>query len=189
MSFLSFIFKFNLRLNRKIYNLYIRILYADYISVEKSVVIEKRLIVRPFSDFKSKLNINLKKYSKLRSNIIIQGSGYFELGENSFLGSFCVIGVNESICIGRNVMVADAVSIRDTDHDFRDLKMDMITQGIVTSPVIIKDNVWIGYGAVITKGVTIETGAIIGANAVVTKNVPKNAIVGGVPAKILKYRE
>ena len=54
--------------------------------------------------------------------------------------------------------------------------------------VEIKDNVWIGYGAVITKGVTIESGVIIGANAVVTKDVPANAIVGGVPAKIIKFR-
>ena len=64
----------------------------------------------------------------------------------------------------------------------------MKNQGIHTSPIIIEDDVWVGYGAVITKGVTISKGAIIGANAVVTKDVPKYAIVGGVPAKIIKYR-
>ena len=180
---------FILRLNRKIYNFYVRILYADYMRVEKNVVIEKKLIVRPFSDFGSKLSVLLKQNSKIRSHVIIQGSGCFELGENSFLGSFCVIGANESVHIGKNVMIADSVTIRDTDHAFSDLNTAMINQGIVTSPVIIKDNVWIGYGAVITKGIIIETGAIIGANAVVTKNVPKNAIVGGIPSKILKFRE
>ena len=85
-------------------------------------------------------------------------------------------------------MIADGVTIRDTDHNYLDTKIDMINQGFSTSPVIIKDNVWIGFGAVITKGVTINSGAIVGANAVVTKDVPENAIVAGVPAKIIKYR-
>jgi len=85
-------------------------------------------------------------------------------------------------------MIANAVSIRDTDHNFTDTSVDMINQGIKTDPIFIKDNVWLGHGVVITKGVTINSGAIIAANAVVTKNIPSNAIVGGVPAKIIKYR-
>jgi acetyltransferase-like isoleucine patch superfamily enzyme len=85
-------------------------------------------------------------------------------------------------------MIANAVSIRDTDHNFKDLDIDMLQQGIQTEPVYIKDNVWLGHGVVITKGVTIHSGAIVAANAVVTKDVPENAIVEGVPAKIIKYR-
>jgi len=85
-------------------------------------------------------------------------------------------------------MIADAVSIRDTNHNFKNINIPMRNQGINTSPIIIKDDVCIGYGAVINKGVTIGQGAIIGANAVVTKDVPEFAIVGGVPAKIIKYR-
>ena len=53
---------------------------------------------------------------------------------------------------------------------------------------IIANDVWIGIGAVIQDGVTIGDGAIIGANAVVTKDIPPYAVVGGVPAKIIKYR-
>jgi acetyltransferase-like isoleucine patch superfamily enzyme len=54
--------------------------------------------------------------------------------------------------------------------------------------VVIEDDVWIGTRAIILHGVTIGRGAIIGAGAVVTKNVPPYAIVGGVPAKIIKFR-
>jgi virginiamycin A acetyltransferase len=52
----------------------------------------------------------------------------------------------------------------------------------------IGNDVWIGVNAVILDGLTIGDGAIIGANAVVTKDVPPFAIVGGVPARIIKYR-
>ena len=53
-------------------------------------------------------------------------------------------------------------------------------------PVVIGNNVWIGESARILSGVTIGDGAIIGANAVVTHDVPSGAVVGGVPAKVIK---
>lgn len=54
--------------------------------------------------------------------------------------------------------------------------------------IIVQDDVWIGHGSTILSGVTIGQGAVVAAGAVVTKSVPPYAIVGGVPAKILKYR-
>lgn len=53
---------------------------------------------------------------------------------------------------------------------------------------IIKNDVWIGHGAIINAGITIENGAVIAAGAVVTKDIPAYAIVGGNPAKLLRYR-
>ena len=55
-------------------------------------------------------------------------------------------------------------------------------------PVIISEDVWVGTGAIILKGVNIGRGAIVAAGAIVNKNVPPYAIVGGIPAKIIKYR-
>lgn len=55
-------------------------------------------------------------------------------------------------------------------------------------PVHIGHDTWIGHGAIIMKGVTVGNGAVIASNAVVTKNVPPYAIVGGLPAKIIKWR-
>nr|WP_210534648.1 acyltransferase [Thermosulfurimonas marina] len=135
------------------------------------------------------LRIILKEKANIRSNTIIQGSGILEIGKNSFIGSYSVIGVNEKIIIGNNVMIAHNVSIRDTDHKFNRTDLPMIQQGISTAPVVIEDDVWIGHGAIITKGVKIGKGAIVAAGAVVTKDVPPYAVVGGVPAKIIKYRK
>lgn len=54
--------------------------------------------------------------------------------------------------------------------------------------IIVEDDVWIGFGAKVLSGVRIGQGAIIAAGAVVTKDVPPYAIVGGIPAKIIRYR-
>lgn len=55
------------------------------------------------------------------------------------------------------------------------------------APIVLKKNVWVGSNATILSGVTIGENAIVGAGSVVTKDVPDNAIVGGVPAKVIKY--
>jgi acetyltransferase-like isoleucine patch superfamily enzyme len=162
--------------------------YHKHLILKGRNTIEKRVQINQFNIGKNSLEIVMDLKSYIKHDVILQGSGKIYLGQRSYIGSYSVIGCNESIEIGKDVMIADAVSIRDTDHRFERLDIPMKDQGIVTAPVVIKDNVWIGYGAVITKGVTIESGAIIGANAVVTKDVPANAIVGGVPAKIIKFR-
>ena len=60
--------------------------------------------------------------------------------------------------------------------------------GYTKGPIIVEDDVWIATNALILSGVTIGRGAIVAAGAVVVKDVPPYAIVGGNPAKILKYR-
>jgi acetyltransferase-like isoleucine patch superfamily enzyme len=55
--------------------------------------------------------------------------------------------------------------------------------------VRVGNNVWIGYGACILRGVTIGDNAIVGTSAVVTKDVPANAVVAGIPARVIRTRE
>ena len=71
---------------------------------------------------------------------------------------------------------------------FEMLKMAPEDRPLISKgPVVIKNNVWVGEGVAILAGVTIGENSIISTNAVVTKSVPPNVVVGGVPAKIIKY--
>jgi acetyltransferase-like isoleucine patch superfamily enzyme len=176
-------------LKRRFLYLYFKIRYYKTIKFEGIASIEGRLLINKFNKKTSKLKIILKEKSRIKKDVIIQGCGNLIVGKRSYISSFSVIGTNSKITIGNDVMIADSVSIRDTDHNFERTDIPMRNQGIKTAEIIIEDDVWIGYGAVITKGVHIGKGAIVGANAVVTKDVPEFAIVGGVPAKVIKFRK
>lgn len=117
------------------------------------------------------------------------GTGRIVIGPRSYVNEYCVIGCNDAITIGADVMIASAVSIRDTDHNFARTDIPMNQQGVSSLPVVIGDDVWIGHGAAVLKGVTIGEGAIVAAGAVVTSDVAPYEIVGGVPARTIGKRE
>lgn len=109
------------------------------------------------------------------------------IGSNSGIGSYCEL--RGKVIIGNNVLMASEVVIYTVSHQFMDRKKLIIEQGVTNeAPVVIEDDVWIGRRVMIMPGVTIHKGAVIGAGAVVTKDVPAYALVGGVPAKVIKYR-
>ena len=85
--------------------------------------------------------------------------------------------------IGNDVMIASHTVITSLTHD---PDASIYRETLIKKKVTIKDNVWIGAGAIILPGITIGEGAIIGARSVVTKDVPPNVIVVGVPAKPIR---
>lgn len=184
-------YKLSEKLHRKFTTLLFKFKYGRSVSFEKGVVIEERVKVRRLGSGripKQKIRIKLKAHSLIKNDVIIQGSGTFELGCRSYIGSYSVIGVNENIKIGDNVMIADHFSVRDTEHNFSRLDVPMMDQGFTTQAVVIEDDVWIGHGVVVTSGVRIGKGTIIAAGSVVTKGIPSYSIAGGVPAKVIKSR-
>lgn len=110
------------------------------------------------------------------------------IGSNCKIGMYTFICAIEEIEIGNQCLLSPFVYILDSNHSTVS-GMPIIEQQSVVEKVKIGNDVWIAAGAVITAGSTIGDGAVVGANAVVVDDVPPNAIVGGVPAKILKYRE
>lgn len=113
-------------------------------------------------------------------------------GDNVQLNDYVHIAAINRVFIGNNVLIASKVFISDHNHggysgEIHSSPMSSPSlRSIISKPVVIEDNVWIGEFVSILPGVTIGKGAIIGANSVVTFDVPEYSIVVGVPAKIIK---
>ena len=185
---IKIIYLFFRKIRLTISTLLFRLRYFPYVHLGKGAFVENNVTLRMFWINEKPLRIHLSSRAHLMQNVRIQGSGTVFIGENSYISCNSIIGCNEQIHIGSNVMIAENTSIRDTDHVFENLKVPMIQQGVVTNPVIIKDDVWIGAGVNVLKGVVIGEGAIIAAGAVVTADIPAYAIAGGIPARVIRYR-
>jgi acetyltransferase-like isoleucine patch superfamily enzyme len=115
--------------------------------------------------------------------------GVVSIGAKSVLGQECTISAYQHVSIGRECVIADRVMMIDFDHGVVDVERPVRLQGIYKRDVRVGNNVWIGYGACVLRGVTVGDNAVIGTNAVVTRDVPANAVVAGVPAKVIRMRE
>jgi acetyltransferase-like isoleucine patch superfamily enzyme len=114
--------------------------------------------------------------------------GVVSIGAKTVLGQECTISAYQHVSIGRECVIADRVMLIDFDHGMVEVERPIRLQGIYKRDVRVGNNVWIGYGACILRGVTIGDNAVIGTNAVVTEDVPANAVVGGVPARVIRMR-
>lgn len=105
------------------------------------------------------------------------------LGKRVFINSGCRFQDQGGITIGDDVLIGHNAVLATLNHGFApDKRKDMHP-----APIVIGSNVWIGANATVLPGVTVGKNAIIAAGAVVTKDVPENAVVGGVPGKVIKY--
>jgi acetyltransferase-like isoleucine patch superfamily enzyme len=116
-----------------------------------------------------------------------------EVGNDVSIGYGAVLLASESkIIIGNKVMFGPNVTVVGGDHntsvvgrfmyDIYEKKPDD------DKDVIFEDDIWVGSGAIILKGVRVGRGSVIASGAVVNKNVPPYTIVGGIPAKVIKFR-
>lgn len=125
----------------------------------------------------------------LRINGIVKG-----FGKSTKIGNYCNFNPNTKILGRGNVTfgnyfhTGEDLTIITQNHNFDFGNAIPYDSTTIIKPVIIGDFVWIGHGVIILPGVTIGEGAIIGAGSVITKDVPDLAIVGGNPAKIIRFR-
>lgn len=148
----------------------------------------------------SHINIGQKKLRELAGHLILESCGKnVNIEKNAFFSSRVRIGdnsgiginarLNGTVIIGDNVMMGQDCIIFTVNHCTKRTDIPMNIQGVTDEkPVIIENDVWIGDRVIILPGVNIGEGSILAAGAVVTKNVPRYSIVGGVPAKVIKYR-
>jgi len=115
--------------------------------------------------------------------------GAVEIGAKTVMGQECTISAYKRVRIGEECVIADRAMFIDFDHGVVEVERPIRLQGIYKRDVEVGNNVWIGYGACILRGVSVGDNSIVGTNAVVTKDVPANAVVGGIPARIIRMRE
>ena len=126
-------------------------------------------------------------------NVLIQSYSY--VGgktqiQNAKVGKFCSIGENVRIGLGRHPLLCKSTypGFYSDNYNLYGVKKEYECPISEYESVSIGNDVWIGTSSIILDGVTIGDGAVVAAGAVVTKDVPPYAIVGGVPARVIKYR-
>lgn len=154
------------------------------VKIDNGCSINERTHIKPHVHILSNTTLNnciIDSYSYVGRNCLVQ---------NAQIGKFCSIANDVFIGLGTHPIhllststlfyrIKNTLGIKLME---KDLNFDEYQK------ISIGNDVWIGARAILMDGISVGDGAIIAANAVVTKNVPPYAIVGGVPAKILKYR-
>jgi len=130
---------------------------------------------------------------KLHNDVLIYRNvlliGNVEVGDDSSISNNTTIsGGSSGVYIGSNVMIGPGCCLVAFDHGMIKSGVPMIKQAVVGAPIHIDDDVWIAANSTVTKGVKIGVGAVVAANSVVINDVEPYSIVGGVPAKLIKYR-
>jgi len=138
-----------------------------------------------------KIRLGNKVSFMSRCTVQATGDGEIEIGDRVSVNSnVCIVASEKGVIdIGDDVLIAQNVVIRASDHEFSSSSIPINKQGHAPGKITIGNDVWIGSNSVITRNVTIGDHAIIAAGAVVTKNVSEWSIVGGVPARLIRYRE
>lgn len=181
------------------------------------LVREKKLVMGADNTYKTmkieiRANVKNKTFVRIGNGNIIHGNFIFEkdsgtitIGNNTFIGGGTFICV-EGIEIGDDVMFSWGCTVTDTNahslvsteriNDVKDWKRGLSENkigaykdwtNVKSKKITIKNKAWIGFNSIILKGVTVGEGAIVAAGSVVTGDVPDYAVVGGNPARIIKY--
>lgn len=125
-------------------------------------------------------------FVELTPTMIIRNPHNIKIGYGCSFSNFVILDGHDQITIGNNCMFANKVTVATATHDYM---VDPMNSSVITKPVKIDNNVWIGIGATILPGVTLGEGAVIGAMSLVINDIPARAIAVGVPAKVVKYRQ
>lgn len=163
-----------------------------YISVGRRCIIEDGAVIQGLS----RQGINLGDHVTIGPGTMIRPTGYYSgdigeglsIGHDSRIGAMGWVGCSGLVRIGAYVMIGAGVRIGAGQHNFEDVTRPMTLQGSRLEPIVIEDDCWLGFDAIILAGVTIGRGSIVAAGSVVTKDVPPYSIVAGAPARVIRSR-
>lgn len=170
----------------------VQLLNTHRLHVGKSVTLEDDVKIDALSREGVWLgdNVSIGRFSVIECTGVITHLGKgFRIGHDSNLGDYCFVGAAGGVTIGNYVLIGQGVRFHSENHVISRTDIPMKSQGVTNEGIVVEDDVWLGSGVLVLDGVRIGHGAVVAAGSVVTKDVPSWAIVGGVPAKILKYRQ
>jgi acetyltransferase-like isoleucine patch superfamily enzyme len=113
----------------------------------------------------------------------------FSIHESSHLKSDTIIECSGGVTIGKYFHTGRGLTIFSSNHNYNNAEFIPYDSKIIYRPVHVKDFVWFGANITLVPGVTIGEGVVVGSGSVVTKDIPDYAVIGGNPAKIIKYRD
>jgi acetyltransferase-like isoleucine patch superfamily enzyme len=177
-------------LNRKYARLFVRLAWLK-LRWRGRLVTDGLAFVGPGVTFEigKDARVHLGRWSWIGHGTKIRAhEGEVRIGAKTVMGQECTISSFQHVSIGRECIVADRVMLIDFDHGVVETERPIREQGIYKRDVRVGNNVWMGYGVSVLRGTTIGDNAIVGTSSVVTKDVPDNAVVGGVPARLLRMR-
>ncbi len=134
-------------------------------------------------------NVSIGRFSVIECTGVITHLGKgFRMGRNSNLGDYSFVGAAGGVTIGENVLIGQGVRFHSENHVFQRRDVPIKEQGVTHAGIVVEDDVWLGSGVLLLDGVHVGRGAVVAAGSVVTSDVPPYAVVGGVPARLLKMR-
>jgi acetyltransferase-like isoleucine patch superfamily enzyme len=157
--------------------------------ISKTYVVLRAVWQRIYRVYAIRANVRFGNHLHLGIGTIVWAPRLLTIGNNVYVGKNCTIECDGSI--GNSVLIANQVGlVGRLDHDYHTVGVPVRNAPWIgdrnhsqpPAEIIIEDDVWIGYGAVVLSGVKIGRGAIVAAGAVVAKDVPPYVIVAGVPA-------
>lgn len=168
----------------------------NYLNMKRMYLLKLKIAVADYFRRKKQRKLS-KKFKSFGKNVYIsqeydiEGCEHIDIGNNIWIGRKCKISGTGGLVIKDGTIISHNIEIWTTNHRYEseELKSIPYDREFIEKPVIINENVWIGSRVIITPGTVIGEGAVIGAGAVVTKDVPACAVVGGNPAKVIKYRD
>ncbi len=131
---------------------------------------------------------HFKKHIYIMPDCKFENVRNMDFGKNIFVNHNTTFSTPHGMKIGDYVMIGPYCLFATVHHGIADWKKPMMFQETVEKPIVIEDDVWIGANVTVLGGVTIGRGAVVAAGAVVSRDVEPYAIVGGVPAKLIRYR-
>lgn len=150
------------------------------------IIKQANVLIDPTVKFIGSGKITLGYGVQLRAYTVIEIDGTLEINEKSVLGYHNFIQCSGICTIGKGSLIGPNVVLLASSHQITDLPL--IEEKILKSNLNIGNNVWIGANCTINHGITLNDNCIIAANSFVNKSVPENAIFGGIPAKLIRFR-